>query len=158
MSRYTFPVADLDSNSQDNYETMSGKVATQAFLYNFFFFITWIFPMVTFAVSVSTGSLYFPLLTLATIFTPMQGFFDAIIYLRPRYLKYRRRQREHGGIRSRIVSVVRAMASKETGTLKAKLTIQKRHQKGSTVVPQPRRENTSEDEAGETQDPLSENP
>ena len=33
------------------------------------------------------GKTYYPLLVLMAIFFPLQGFFNAIIYLRPRYIK-----------------------------------------------------------------------
>lgn len=35
------------------------------------------------------GKTYYPLLVLMAIFFPLQGFFNAIIYLRPRYLKHK---------------------------------------------------------------------
>ena len=73
---------------------LSRRVATQAILYQFSFFITWIFPMVQFVVSFQTGDLYFPILVLTVIFTPLQGFGDALIYFRPRYLRYRQQQQQ----------------------------------------------------------------
>ena len=80
---------------------LSKKVATQAFLYCLLFFVTWIFPMAQFLVSQITGYLFFPMLCITVIINPLQGFFDAVIYLRPRYLKYRRKlhvqqQRQNG--------------------------------------------------------------
>lgn len=93
---------------------LSRKVATQAFLYCFFFFTTWIFPMVQFVVANQTGDLLFPLLVLTTIFSPLQGFLDAIIYLRPRYLQYRARSlRRRPQAPSRIESVYHAIMSNE---------------------------------------------
>lgn len=76
------------SNSNENVK-LSKRVATQAFLYIFFFFATWIFPMIQFVVANNTGNLLFPLLVLTTILNPSQGAYDALIYLRPRYLQYR---------------------------------------------------------------------
>jgi hypothetical protein len=43
-------------------------------------------------VSERTGERYTPFLFLIVVFSPLQGFFDAMIYIRPRYLKYRRKQ------------------------------------------------------------------
>ena len=52
------------------------------FLSFFIFQLTRIFQTVQ-------GKTYYPLLVLMAIFFPLQGFFNAIIYLRPRYLKHK---------------------------------------------------------------------
>jgi len=51
--------------------------------------------MVQFAVTNAPGgTLYFPLLAITVIVNPLQGMFNALIYIRPRYLRYRKKQRE----------------------------------------------------------------
>ena len=86
MERYEYSGSSSDSGKQ----TLSRRVAIQAMYYILFFFLTWAFPLVQFAVSERTGHTYFPLLTLTVIFAPFQGFFNSIIYIRPRYLQHRR--------------------------------------------------------------------
>lgn len=41
-----------------------------------------------------SGTLYYPLLALTVVLNPLQGFFNALIYLRPRYLRSRHKQRD----------------------------------------------------------------
>jgi len=73
-------------------KSLSRKFAVQASFYVAAFFVTWIFPMVQFAyIQTSDGTLLFPLLALTVIFAPLQGFFDALIYIRPRYIRYKER-------------------------------------------------------------------
>lgn len=92
MQKYGFRGATGSSESSSSEspakQSLSRRVAMQAFLYMFCFFITWIFPMIQFVVSKRTGALYFPLLCFTVILQPLQGFFDCCIYLRPRYLNY----------------------------------------------------------------------
>jgi hypothetical protein len=94
MLQYAFPSDEL---ARGNEQWMSRRVANQAFPQMFFFFIAWIFPMLTFAVSQAAGDLLFPLLALTVIFSPMHGFFNALVYLRPRYLRYQRQRRRSSG-------------------------------------------------------------
>lgn len=75
--------------------------------------------MVQFVVDNRTGYLLFPLLVLTTLFNPLQGFYDAIIYARPRYMQYRAREaaiRRNMAINeypSRIESIVHVITSNE---------------------------------------------
>jgi hypothetical protein len=75
---------------------LSRRFAAQACLYVAAFFISWIFPMVQIIVTKRTDELYTPFLFLIVVFSPLQGFFDALIYIRPRYLKYKRKQQRRG--------------------------------------------------------------
>lgn len=110
MGRYIFRIGNFsDSSNEDGQRTkLSQKVTVQALLYIVFFFLTWIFPMVQFVVANQTGNLLFPLLALTTILNPLQGFYDALIYARPRYLQYRAREaaRRREGFPSRLESIV----------------------------------------------------
>ncbi|KAL7552653.1 hypothetical protein ACHAWF_017409 [Thalassiosira exigua] len=68
----------------------SRRVMTQALLYVLAYFITWIFPAVTWLSQALGGKTYTPILMLQAFIVPLQGFFNAFIYLRPRYLRNRR--------------------------------------------------------------------
>jgi hypothetical protein len=75
---------------------LTRQFATQALLYCCAFFITWLFPNIGLIVGlVQNGPIPYPILLLSDLFTPLQGFWNAFIYLRPRYLRYRRRQYEN---------------------------------------------------------------
>ena len=99
MERYNFSDSSSEAilrRRDARRQSLSRKVAIQACLYIFFFFLAWIFPMVQFVVAQKTRHLYFPLLCLTSFFNPLQGFFDLCIYLRPRYLSFREQSRESG--------------------------------------------------------------
>lgn len=66
------------------------KVMTQALFYVFAFYMTWLFPSWTRMSQMIHGSSPFWPIALFCIFYPMQGFLNCLVYLRPRYLKYRR--------------------------------------------------------------------
>jgi hypothetical protein len=67
----------------------------QAWLYILAFSMAWIFPMIQWVISQVGGQLYFPILSITVIINPLQGFFNAVIYIRPRFLEhYRRKRRE----------------------------------------------------------------
>jgi len=67
----------------------SSHFAAQACFYIAVFFLTWIFPMVQWVLIEKTGKVYTPILFLQTIFVPLAGFFNFLVYLRPRYRKFR---------------------------------------------------------------------
>ena len=117
MGRYNFRRENDSDSSSGERMKLSRKVSTQAFLYIFFFFLTWIFPMVQFVVQNQTGYLLFPLLVLTTIINPLQGLYDAIIYARPRYLQHQERERMSVrrsmliGLPSRVESLVHCLTT-----------------------------------------------
>ena len=90
-----------DSNESDKalqkeqkHAQLSRRFATQAGLYAGAYFLVYFFPLVLFHVEKATGKFYWPLLLLGVIFLPLQGAFNTLIYLRPRYLNYRERKRQ----------------------------------------------------------------
>lgn len=102
MQRYDFQLSQsnlrkntLDSSSwrskseTSTRQAKSTKFAVQATFYVVVFFFTWIFPMLQAIFSLSSGTLYYPLIMLSAILSSLQGFFNALIYLRPRYLRIR---------------------------------------------------------------------
>lgn len=88
---------------------LSRRFGVQACYYVAAFCVTWIFPMAQFVVTQRNGHLYFPLLALTVVFNPLQGFWNAMIYIRPRYLAYRKRSssRKHRAWQA----VVKAMSA-----------------------------------------------
>lgn len=69
----------------------SKKVAIQAALFVGALYLTWIFTTITRIYQITTGKNSFTLLVLMATFFPLQGFFNCLIYLRPRYLRSRSR-------------------------------------------------------------------
>mmetsp|Transcript_34268 Transcript_34268/g.83123 ORF Transcript_34268/g.83123 Transcript_34268/m.83123 type:complete len:429 (+) Transcript_34268:93-1379(+) len=72
---------------------LSRRFGSQAGFYILAFFLTWIFPMIMFVVAEVTGYLLYPLLVATVVFNPMQGFFNCLIYIRPRYIRNREERR-----------------------------------------------------------------
>jgi len=68
---------------------MSESVRFKALLYVGSLFSTWIFGSITRLLQMITGKVYTPLLFLLVIFFPLSGFFNFLIYFRPRYLEQR---------------------------------------------------------------------
>jgi len=62
-------------------------VARQGNLYCGVFLLTWIFPTITRLVQLATGETPYPLIVLTSFFVPMQGFFNALVYIVPRFWK-----------------------------------------------------------------------
>lgn len=85
------------ANSKEESRKQSRKVANQAMLYVGAFYMTWIFGTVTRLVQLTQdGKIYFPIIIMMTIFFPLQGFFNCIVYLRPRYMRYTQKHPDQG--------------------------------------------------------------
>ena len=70
------------------------EFATQALLYCIAFAITWVFgTLATIFVEWTEVPIYMPVVFLNAILSPLQGFWNAFIYVRPRYLRYRKKQK-----------------------------------------------------------------
>jgi len=67
----------------------SKKIASQALWYVGSFYLTWIFQSWTRISQMVNGSSPFYSIALFAIFFPLQGFFNALVYFRPRYLRLR---------------------------------------------------------------------
>lgn len=73
--------------------SLRSRFATQALLYCIAYFITWLFGSINMVVHERlVDDTYIPILFLIVIFEPLQGFMNFLIYFRPRYLAYRRKQ------------------------------------------------------------------
>ena len=69
----------------------SKQVASQAFYYLMAFFFSWLFGTLTRFIQMTSGKTYYPIILLMAIFTPMQGFLNYLVYIRPRWLSYRKK-------------------------------------------------------------------
>lgn len=87
------------NQQQQSSSSQARRVAKQALLYVLAYCITWIFPMTTWLTQLVQGKTYTPILMLQAFFVPLQGFFNAFIYMRPRYQRYRRANPELSGMR-----------------------------------------------------------
>jgi len=73
---------------------VSRRFAQQALFYAIVFCMTWIWSMVNWVVDQKNGFVYTPIIFLQAVFVPSQGFFNTLVYLRPRYLRIRQRHSE----------------------------------------------------------------
>ena len=83
--------ASTDRTSQMKH---SKKVAKQGLWYLLPFYATWVFPVATEITEMVTAKYYDPMVVLVSFFLPFQGALNFIIYMRPRYLKYRNKHPE----------------------------------------------------------------
>jgi len=70
----------------------SRMVAKQGLWYLLPFYATWVFPVVTEITEMVTAQYYNPMVILVAFFLPFQGALNFIIYMRPRFIKYRKKQ------------------------------------------------------------------
>lgn len=67
----------------------SKQVAQQGFWYCGAFYITWIFPTITRLTQLITHGAPYPLVLVTALFVPLQGFFNCLVYIHPRYKRTR---------------------------------------------------------------------
>jgi len=72
----------------------SRRVAKQGLWYLLPFYATWIFPVATEITEMATGKYYDPMVVLVSFFLPFQGALNFLVYMRPRYLKYKNQHPE----------------------------------------------------------------
>jgi len=83
---------------KDKKESLSKRFASQSFYYVFAFGLSWIFTFVQIFVMYNgkhtngVAQIPFALSVLSSLTNPMQGFFNALVYIRPRYLRFREQQ------------------------------------------------------------------
>jgi len=75
------------------------QVRMQALCYVSAFYVTWVFPTTLRILQTIGTTVPYPIFLCAVIFTPCQGFFNCLIYLRPRFLRLikKKPQRENQG-------------------------------------------------------------
>jgi hypothetical protein len=66
-------------------------VAKQGLWYLFPFYATWVFPVATEITEMATAQYFNPMVILVAFFLPFQGALNFIIYMRPRFIKYRKK-------------------------------------------------------------------
>jgi hypothetical protein len=71
------------------------QIAIQSLLYVGAFYVTWFWPTLARIVQLTSTTIPDWLVTLAGSFIPIQGFFNALVYFRPRYNKCSRQNAEH---------------------------------------------------------------
>mmetsp|Transcript_26721 Transcript_26721/g.49147 ORF Transcript_26721/g.49147 Transcript_26721/m.49147 type:complete len:315 (-) Transcript_26721:305-1249(-) len=81
-------------SSQEEQFSQSRKVATRGLLFSLSYIITWIFPTLTRLVQAVNGEIIFPLVLMTAIISPSQGLFNALIFLHPKYIKYRQEKKQ----------------------------------------------------------------
>lgn len=69
----------------------SRMVAKQGLWYLFPFYATWVFPVATEITEMVTAQYFNPMVILVAFFLPFQGALNFIIYMRPRFIKYRKK-------------------------------------------------------------------
>jgi len=80
-------LAESGGSGRTQKTSKSRKVMEQAFFFCIAMYLTWIFTTVTRLIQVAGGQPPFPLMVFQVIFFPMQGVFNFLTYLRPRYLR-----------------------------------------------------------------------
>lgn len=83
-----------ESGQDDSQTTRARRMAKQAFWYLLAFFFTYIFATVREIIEATGSQAPFALAVLATITLPTRGLFNAMIYIRPRYLRNREKNPE----------------------------------------------------------------
>jgi hypothetical protein len=67
----------------------SKQVAVQGYWYCGAFYLTWLFPTITRLVQVIADETPYPLILVTALFVPIQGFFNFLVYMHPRYKQVR---------------------------------------------------------------------
>lgn len=86
MEKYASNSLAEDSSKQ---MTQHKRVKNQASMYVGAFLITWLFPTLFQLVIVIAGKYPFPLLLLTATFVPIQGFLNLVVFLRPKFMRYK---------------------------------------------------------------------
>ena len=86
-SKYT----GSQTSSKADSAKRSRMVAKQGLWYLFPFYATWVFPVATEITEMATAQYFNPMVILVAFFLPFQGALNFIIYMRPRFIKYRKK-------------------------------------------------------------------
>ena len=85
--------------AENSVHRKSRKVATQAIFYVGALYLTWTFPTIYNLVFTIRQRLSFPLLFLEAVAVPTPGMFNFLMYIRPSYLRCRKRYKSLRGLR-----------------------------------------------------------
>jgi hypothetical protein len=92
----TNSAARKKKEKEENDRKHSKQVSSQAFYYLLAFFFSWTPATLTRFIQMIGLKTPYALLLLMAIFTPMQGFLNYLVYMRPRWINYRKRHPEWG--------------------------------------------------------------
>jgi len=100
--------SNLVRTARSGSPSKSRRVAQQALWYVGAFYLTFLFATINRLVQQIVNKTYFPLIVCHAIFEPGQGFFNYLVYLRPRFLRYRERHPN-----ATFFQIVRMMSSRD---------------------------------------------
>ena len=100
--------------SGDQNRALSKRVAMQGIYFSVAYVLTWIFWYVYMVILIFFDAQPEWLLILIAIFMPSQGLYNLIVYLRPRYLRFRQEHCAHHGSSMLITSFFLECVSKVT--------------------------------------------
>ena len=100
--------------SGDQNRALSKRVAMQGIYFSGAYFLMWIFWYVYMVINTFFDAQPDWLWILNAIFMPIQGLYNLIVYLRPRYLRFRQEHSEHKGSYTSITSFFLECVSKVT--------------------------------------------
>jgi len=81
------------------------KVATQSYFYVGGFLMVWLFPT-TNRLLAFWNKKYFPLTVLHAIFSPLQGFVNFVVYVRPRFISFVQKQKKQSDGKKSMCSLI----------------------------------------------------
>merc|ERR1711988_919235 len=93
-------------------DSHSKGVLKQALYYVGAFFVTWLFPTI-FQIVFVAGHLSYPLLFMTAFFVPIQGALNLMVFLQPKFVAYRAKQKRLIRQRQRAAELVLAEAEEE---------------------------------------------
>lgn len=111
----TMTTTQQQQQQRQDVHQRSKKIAAQGFLYVFCFSISWLFVFIMFISNMIdpqgvTDGKYFAAQVLMSLFYPVQGFLNAIVYIRPRVLQWRNSTQ---GERSRCYAIWKACTCRD---------------------------------------------
>jgi hypothetical protein len=100
------------SGRAQNGNTQSKRLAIQALYYVGAFFAAWIFPTIYQLAFVTRSTNPFWLVFICVISIPVQGFFNLLVFVRPKFLRYQKDNPNE----FRVFAFFRCLRSEITGT------------------------------------------
>ena len=112
--RYSMSAYNENSPQQRSFGRRKGaktrKVARQALCYIGAFYVTWIWSTLTRLTQSVSGNTYYWITLMTAIFLPFQGFLNFLVYMRPRYERYRKQKQS-------VIAAVQQIVRQSLGSL-----------------------------------------
>uniref|UniRef100_A0A7S2XK93 G-protein coupled receptors family 2 profile 2 domain-containing protein n=2 Tax=Attheya septentrionalis TaxID=420275 RepID=A0A7S2XK93_9STRA len=87
---HRFVSMEMNHNDRNKHRSKSKKVATQGLLFVGSLYLTWMFPTINrIWGEAATGEVPFGIVLMHALLSPSQGFWNYLVYARPRYLRSR---------------------------------------------------------------------